>query len=480
MKPLVFPLNMRLDEPTSSDKEADGERLRRACGRYGYGDVSIPVDLLRKLPSLLRKRQFVIDPLFGYVGDGFVLVEFNYGKIYGLAIDIGTTNISLSLLDMISGERVISVDVENPQIVFGEDVLSRVHESMMGKDLHAPLRDGLNKAIRILCGKADVAKEGIVAVAVAGNTIMTHFFMDLPVDYIPVAPYVPVVHHPGFLSNREVKLAVHPDAIIYVFPNAGSYVGGDIVSGILSVGIHREEEAALFVDVGTNAEIVLGCSEWLIAAAGAAGPALEGGISPVGRRAVTGSIHHLRIDRKTKEIITKIVGGGEPLGLCGSGMIDLISELFHAGIIDQRGRFVDGSGKFTISKSPGRELAISEAEIANFLRTKAAMATALSVLVKSVGLTFGDIRRFFVAGALGCGIDVEKARNIGMLPPIEGSRFVSAGNASLRGAEMLLLNRDFYRDIKKITGMITYRELNEDGEFMREFEGARFISDSPG
>jgi len=478
MRPLAFPLSLTISLPVSSDKTADAERLRRSLEGAGFPRVEIPLPLLRELPRFLRaagKNEAMLHPVLGCMGEGFRLIGLRGETVYGLAVDIGTTNITLVLTDMISEKEIDTLDVENPQRDFGDDVLTRVHRSMRGEDLHTPLLNGLNDAVGSLCSRNALLHEDIAAVAVAGNTIMSHFFLNLPVENIPVEPYVPALQSPGILSNREIGLAVSQEAVVYVFPNAGSYVGGDIVAGILATGIYREDEPSLFVDAGTNAEIVLGCRDWLMAGASAAGPALEGGVSAIGRRAGPGSVEHVRIDRDTKEIVLETVGGGEPQGICGSGMIDLVSEMFDAGLIDQRGKFVSAEKEYRLVREKGRELIVSEREIENFLRSKAAMFTALSVMVRSVGLTFHDIGKISVAGALGCGISVERAANIGMLPDVAGGRFVSEGNTSLRGARMLLLDSGWLEDIRKITAMLTYRELNEDGEFMREFPGALFI-----
>lgn len=475
MKGLAFPLCLDIGAPSHSDKRADAERLKMALLEEGYPNVEIPLGILRDLPGLLRKRDFEIVPVIGFTGDRYRIVSLHHERTFGVAIDIGTTNIALSLLDMASGEKVGSGDLENPQIAFGEDVLARLHKSMTGEDLRKPLIDGLNSAVVELCDVNDISRDEIVAAVVAGNTIMTHFFLGLPVENIPVAPYVPAVHEPGFFSAVEIGLEIHRNGVVFVFPNAGSYVGGDIISGVLSTGMHCEGSPCLFVDVGTNAEIVLGCRDWLLAAAGAAGPALEGGISAIGRRAAEGAIYRVGIDGKTMTVIPDTVGGGEPSGVCGSGMIDLISEMFDAGIIDRRGRFLSSSGEFVISDAGGKRLVIKEIEIENFLRSKAAMFTSLSVLAKSVGLNFADIGKFFVAGALGSGIDPEKAINIGLLPDVGRERFLTVGNASLKGAEMFLLDRELIKDVRRISSLVTYMELNEDGEFMREFPGAFFI-----
>jgi uncharacterized 2Fe-2S/4Fe-4S cluster protein (DUF4445 family) len=287
-----------------------------------------------------------------------------------------------------------------------------------------------------------------------------------------------------FSTAGETGLPVNHNAVVYVFPNSGSYVGGDIISGILFSGLYREEDPALFIDVGTNVEITLGCRDWIMVGAGAAGPALEGGVANIGKKAETGTISRVRIDREGGQIAFEVIGGAEPKGICGSGLIDLISEMFSAGIIDQSGKFTeigerivekDGVRSYLLYRSENAELFLNENEIKNFLLSKAAMFSFLYVFVKSVGLSFRDIRKVYVAGALGCGIDPGKAITIGMLPDIPRERFLPLGNSSIGGAAEVLLHRELLKEVGEIASKITYREMNEDADLMNVLQGAMFI-----
>jgi uncharacterized 2Fe-2S/4Fe-4S cluster protein (DUF4445 family) len=486
LNPLAFLIDVAVDAPSPSDKTADADRLIEGLKRQGLNNVQIPLDMMRRLPEELRRKGFQVKLAAGLFEEGPRLLDMGMDRIYGIALDIGSTNMECALLDLASGEKIGTGETENPQISFGNDVLTRVQRSMTGEfsALHKALAAGVNHLISEVCKRHGVSNEDVLAVTVAGNTIMSHFFLGLDVNNIPLSPYIPAVNRAVFARGEETGLAVNKNAAVYIFPNSGSYVGGDIISGILFSGIHREEEPVLFIDVGTNVEITLGCKDWIMVGAGAAGPALEGGVAGIGKKAGHGMISEVTIDNLSGKIEMGVIGGAEPRGICGSGLIALVSEMYSAGIIDQAGRFTgpgngiiekDGVKAYLLHQSGDSELYLTENEIKNFLLSKAAMFSFLYVFVRSVGLTFGDIKKVYVAGALGCGIDPEKAITLGMLPDIPRERFIPLGNSSLGGAEMVLLNRDLLREVDGIASRITYREMNEDSDLMHVLQGAMFI-----
>jgi uncharacterized 2Fe-2S/4Fe-4S cluster protein (DUF4445 family) len=311
---------------------------------------------------------------------------------------------------------------------------------------------------------------------------MSHFFLGLDISTIPVAPFVPVVRTPGFLRASELSLAVNPEAVVYVFPNAGSYVGGDITAGILASGMFQSDRLSILIDVGTNAEIVIGNREWMIVGAGAAGPALEEGISGIGKRAQKGIIYDVEI--RGDSIVCKTFDNAVPEGICGSGMVSLLYELYNAGIIDKSGTLdpagkqvtsVDGEQAFAIACTCEDFLYIKQSEIQNFMKSKAAMFTLLLVLTRSVGIAFRDIASVSVSGALGTGIDAVKAVGIGMLPAWPAQIVRPLGNSSLAGARMLLTDGDLAGTVNEIAARITYKHMHDDPEFMKEYLGAVFI-----
>ncbi|HEX8949539.1 MAG TPA: ASKHA domain-containing protein, partial [Dissulfurispiraceae bacterium] len=394
-----------LDKPTSLDKRADRERVEDGLSGAGVeAPVDMPPDLLKDLPRSLREHDFSITPVVGHTRDRRKLVSLNGRASYGVAVDVGTTNIVASLFDMRGGQKLGLYENENPQIAAGADVLSRAHLAMAGKgdDLHNLLMRGVNETLQGLCRAHGIGCKDVHAAVFAGNTIMSHFLLGLPVDTIPVEPYIPVVNRMDFTEPREIGLDIHRHGIVYIFPNTGSYVGGDIVSGILSTGLHKMKKTSMLVDVGTNAEIVLGCEDWLMVGAGAAGPALEGGVSGIGMRAAEGAIYGVGIEKKGEggvEVKLRTLGDKEPKGLCGSGMIELIAELYRSGMIDPQGRLtgisgrireIDGRRAFVVYESGDRILAMKDTDIENFLRSKAAMFASLYVMVKSVGLGFRE------------------------------------------------------------------------------------------
>jgi uncharacterized 2Fe-2S/4Fe-4S cluster protein (DUF4445 family) len=485
-RPLAFTLNVELPHPSPEDKLADAERLKEALMTLGFSSVSIPLYLLRRLPDELRKNNFSVVVVIGHDECGFRVLDINRSKIYGIALDIGTTTLECALFELDSRKRLDVLETENPQICFGADVLSRVQMAMTGKgmELTESLREGVNRLVLNICSKNDISSKDIYAMTVAGNTIMSHFFLGLDVRNIPIAPYTPAINSAVFCAADEIGISIHPNAAVYVLPNAGSYVGGDIISGMICMELHKQDTPVLFMDVGTNVELTLGCKHWIMVGAGAAGPALEGGVADIGKKAEQGTISRVEIDRRTKAPKLSVIGDGEPEGICGSGLIDLVSELYAANIIDQAGRFnrqekgvimQDGVPAYQLYCGAGRELLFTQHELQNFLRSKAAMFAFLYVFLRLVGMRINDIGKIYVSGALGCGINIESAVNIGMLPDIARDKILLLGNSSLKGASMVLVDSSLLKDVEQIRSLITYREMGEDADLLNVLQGALFI-----
>jgi len=485
-KPFAFFCDVDLVPPDIQDKTADADRLKKELGEKGFHNVIVPLNVLRRLPEELRRNFFSLRLVIGFHEHGFRVLDMGKEKIYGLALDIGSTNIECSLLDLVTEEKIDTASRDNPQMKYGSDVLSRVQHVMSGGDgnLTYELLQGINTLISMICAKNSVRRDDIYAVIVAGNTIMTHFFLGLDVRNIPVSPYIPAVNSGVFPDAGETGLQINQNAVVYVLPNSGSYVGGDIVGGIIFSEIYEEKDPVLFIDVGTNVEVTLGCRDWIMVGAGAAGPALEEGIASIGAKAKPGTICGVKIDRLDKTLRIDFIPGEEPSGICGSGMIELISELYLSNIIDQAGKFVEkaervvgrnGEKSYLLFQAGGKELLLTEHEIQNFLLSKAAMFSFLYVFVKSLGLTFKEIAKVYIAGALGCGINLENAITIGLLPDMPRDKFIPLGNSSLGGAEMILLDRGLLDRIEGLLPMITYREMNENQDLMNVLQGAMFI-----
>jgi uncharacterized 2Fe-2S/4Fe-4S cluster protein (DUF4445 family) len=476
MIPLITVKKIVIPCPSEDDKRADDQRIRDALG---IEPLEIPLSVLRKIP-LHKERE--LSCIVGRTMHGYTLIDESSGPSFSIALDLGTTNLVATLYDNVLQRVVSDTKIENPQITFGSDILTRMHHAMLDKaeELSQCILDGVNTAIGRLCNSSGIDEKNIHAVVAAGNTVMSHFFLGLDVSRIPVAPFVPVVRKPGFFRACDLNLDIHPGALVYVFSNAGSYVGGDIVAGILASGINDAEDPCVLIDVGTNVEVVIGSRDWLLVGAGAAGPALEEGIARIGKRAEKGIIYDIDIqDGKTA---CTTFDNAPPEGICGSGMVSLVYEMYRTGIIGNDGvlnpanRGVEeahGGRSYTLACGPG--LVIKQTEIDNFLSSKAAMFTLLLVLLRSVGLLFSDIRKVYVAGALGNGIDIKKATGIGMLPAWPAERIIPMGNASLRGAQMILKDSSLLAREDALTESITYKHMHDDPEFMKEFRGAIFL-----
>jgi uncharacterized 2Fe-2S/4Fe-4S cluster protein (DUF4445 family) len=478
MTSLITLKKITVPPPTEDDKRADEQRIRDALD---LEPIDIPLSVLREIPSLKGNE---LSCIIGRERQGYRLIDVSADSSYSVALDLGTTNLVAALYDNVSQRIVSEVKVENPQIAYGSDILTRMHHAMLDKaeEIRQCLMDGANSAITKLCDNEGIEGHAIHALVTAGNTVMSHFFLGLDVSRIPVAPFVPVVRKPGFFKASDFHVDIHPEALVYVFPNAGSYVGGDIVAGILASGMYNSDEASVLIDVGTNAEVVIGNRDWMLVGAGAAGPALEEGIAGIGKRAERGIIYDVEMEEGKTDC--KTFDNARPEGICGSAMISLIYEMYRTGIIgndgilnpEHKGVSIQDSDKlYDLSCAAGDGLVIKQTEIDNFLRSKAAMFTLLLVLLRSVGLKFSDINKVYVAGALGSGIDVKKAVGIGMLPGWPAHGITPIGNASLTGAQMILKDSSLLAREDEIIDGITYKHMHDDPEFMKEFRGAIFI-----
>jgi uncharacterized 2Fe-2S/4Fe-4S cluster protein (DUF4445 family) len=382
---------------------------------------------------------------------------------------------------------------DNPQETIGPDVLSRIHfaenENGLGH-LNDLIISGLNSAIAQLCYSQQLTPEHIFAITVAGNTTMTHLFMGLTPRWIIREPYIPVTNNPGVIKAAALGLRVNPRARALIFPNIGSYFGGDLVAGALFSGIYRNRKTSILVDVGTNAEVLLGNENWLIACAGAAGPALEGGVTRMGMPAGPGVIDQIKVDTATLAFDIHTIDDLPPTGICGSGVIDLAAQLFLSGMIDIRGclipavcgsklKIVDGLRHLIVvpaeNSATGADLTISQADLDSLMRSKAAMYTILETITGSVGIAPHELATFFVAGTFGSFVNPESAISIGMLPDLPRDRYQSIGNSSLGGATLALESETYHNEINRIRERITYLELNVNQDFMNRFSAAKFL-----
>lgn len=486
-----------LDPPSLADNTADADRLIRALEAFTAGGfIEIPLDLLQQLPGRLRQAGYELDCLLvedrGHWILNQVVAADDHVPLMGLAVDLGTTRIAVRLVDLRNGETLAETAEDNPQLAIGPDVLVRIHHSQKAggrSELQRLAADGINRAVKTLCDRCDLTPETILLMAVAGNTAMTQLLLGLESHWLIREPYIPAANQPGMIRAREMGIAVHRRARALIFPNVGSYFGGDLVAGILFAGLHQRTDTAILVDVGTNAEVVLGNRDWMIACAGAAGPALEGGMSRMGMLAAPGVIDRVRIT-PDGALEMGTIATETPRGICGSGVIDLAAQLFLRGWVDIRGRLlpercagrcreVDGHVHLELvsaeESATGETLSISQADLDSLMRSKAAMYTILETLTGQVGLTPEQLETFFVAGTFGCFIDPDAAVTIGMLPDLPRERFRPLGNSALGGAVRLLSDASAQDEIRRIQANITYLELNVNVEFMNRFSAAKFL-----
>ncbi len=483
--------------PSLSDNTADAERFEKTLETaLNIQSVDMDIYLLAKLPELIRKNNFKLRCVLFKDHKRWHLAGIT-GKhtdtAAGLAIDLGTTTVVLRLLDLSDGQTLAESSFPNPQISVGPDVLTRIHfaEKENGLEtLKNLIVNGINSAVEKLCKTCNIKPSDIYLVSVAGNTAMTHLLLGLNTHYLIREPYIPVINRPGCQKARELGIKANESAKVFVFPNTGSYFGGDLIAGILYSGINRSENTSILVDVGTNAEVVLGNKNWLVACAGAAGPALEGGVTKMAMVAGPGVIDRLSYDHKTQNFNVHTIEDIPPVGICGSGLIDLAASLFLSGMIDIRGKFIkdvcknrlldnDGFRSFVVifaeDSAKGEDLTISQADLDSLIRSKAAMYTILETIASYVGILLSDLVTFYVAGTFGSLIDARSAITIGMLPDLAESTYKPIGNSSLEGASMILKDCKLMDEIDAIRNSITYVELNVNQDFMNRFSAAKFI-----
>ena len=496
--PVVRSCRVDIPRPSLRDNTGLADRLVRAVkAAAGLADVILPLGLAAGLSELYAGSNFSVRAVCRVEsGIGRVVsVEPDEGPddLFGLAVDIGSTTLVMALVNMTAPAVLDQLTRTNPQVEHGADILTRCHHAEQPGGLErltSRLRQAINQGLSELCHRNNIESGKISAAALAGNTTMTHFLLGLSPRTIIREPYVPVWNLPRDLTASQIGLQIAPAAPVLVMPNKGAYFGGDLLAGLVVAGLNRAERPSLMVDVGTNAEVVLGQGDWLIGAAGAAGPALEGGVARMGMAAASGAVDRVRIDRETHAVSYRTIGDRSAAGICGSGLIDLFAELYLSGIIDFNGKITLRRGhprRVETDEGPafllvppeetanGEPILLSEVEIDILTRSKAAMYTILSTVMKSVGLTFDQLERFYVAGTFGQYIDPRMAVAVGMLPDIPLDRFVVLGNSSLKGAILNLISAQARTEVMDIWRKLTYLEMNVNQELMNRFSAARFI-----
>lgn len=496
--PLATKLFLELPEPNQSDRLSDLERLyRQIRKRDDIPIMQTGLVNIRRLGELLRSSDWKVTVTLGNRNETteIVLIEPSdtSSKNFGFAFDIGTTTLTGQLIDL-NTKKVLGAKITyNRQATFGADIISRIIYAQKEDGLevlHHAIIDGMNMIIKDLIKEHDINLNDVTCCLCAGNTTMLHLLLRVDPTFIRREPYIPTANFVPVVRAAEAGIKINPRGLLACVPGVSSYVGGDIAAGVLSCGMDSAKELTLLIDIGTNGEIVLGNKDWLICAAASAGPAFEGSGVACGMRAVSGAIQRVNINPKDLSVEYTTIGNVKPAGICGSGYIDLLAELLKSGAIDKNGKlrsekntkriregesdkeFVVAFKKETSSKL---DIVITEADIDNLKRAKAAIFSAASVLVKHMGLEISNVEKIFIAGGFGTYLDIEKSVLIGLLPDVKREKFSFIGNSSIVGARQILLSSDAFYHVQDIARKMTYFELSVDSQYMDEYVAALFF-----
>jgi uncharacterized 2Fe-2S/4Fe-4S cluster protein (DUF4445 family) len=496
---------VQIEPPSLSDNTDDLARLKRGLQAQLSADLpqlKIELPVLRKLASVLREAEWkvtlVVETETWVSPDGpprLVDIEpgDSTGSLWGVAVDIGTTSNVVYLVDLLTGRTVDSASDYNHQIARGEDIISRIIFASKPEglgELRGLVLETINGLLRGLVERNGISTEEIYKMTVAGNSTMIHLFLGLIPESIRLEPYITTTNQPPPVTASEAGVDINPLATVDCLPGVGSYVGADISAGVYSSEMCALQDVSLFIDIGTNGEIVLGDCDWLISCACSAGPAFEGAGVRDGMRATAGAIEEVWVDDNTFEASYRVIGDEEPRGICGSGLISLLAEMFISGVMDKRGnlnlgldtphvRESDHGPEYVVAWSSesatGRDITINKVDIDNLLRAKAAVYAGFSVLARSVGIDLSTVGRILIAGAFGQYLDVENAVQIGLLPDMPRDRFKFLGNTSILGAYMALLSNEGRKGISELAQRMTYLELSADNTFHDEWMSALFF-----
>jgi len=503
LDPPVSKLYLELDPPTLEDNISDMQRVMRGI-RQVMPDSREPSydhpELIKILPQALRDADWKITLLLlrgKYKGEPFRIIDVEPGdttsRLYGLALDIGTTTCSGVLVDLNTGKIIAEASGYNGQISYGEDVISRIIYAGRPGGLQAlqeKVVTTINTIIEDICREVIISPADISYIMAAGNTVMSHLLLGLDPKYIREAPYVPSVSQFPLTKAAGLGIHAHPSVRLFLYPCIASYVGGDIVAGVHACQMAKSDQVSLFIDIGTNGEIVVGNRDWMVCAACSAGPAFEGGGIQYGMRASAGAIENFQIHPETYDPMIVTIGRIKPSGICGSGLISIVSELLLAGVIDQQGKFNRSLDHPRIREGRdgweyvlawgqdsliGEDIVITEVDLDNLMRAKGAMYAGYQTLLDSVGLGFEDLDRVIMAGNFGAYIDLEKAICIGLLPDVDRDKFYYLGNASLLGCQISLSDVNRFRERVEVRQLITNMELAENSEFMSYYMASLFL-----
>ncbi|MFZ5453196.1 MAG: ASKHA domain-containing protein [Thermodesulfobacteriota bacterium] len=493
--------SVKLSPPTLTDNVNDLARLEEGLARqHAIPNLTLDFFLLKKLARVMREQEFQVTATLDFSRRRFraphlVNVEpgDTTGRHFAVAVDIGTTTVWVQLLDLSKGEILGHAADYNSQMSYGDDVITRMVYSQKEQGLQKLQKSvvgTINQVLHRLLKQHKLGVEEISHMTVAANTTMTHLFYGIDPKFIRLAPYVPTAGSIPLLRGRDLGLEVPEHVFVYSVSSVSSYVGGDIVAGVLASGLYKEPRLTLFIDIGTNGEIVIGNQQWMACAACSAGPAFEGGGIRFGMRATQGAIEEVSINPDTFEPMLLTIGMAKPKGICGSGLINLLAALMESGLVLPNGKFRDDldtprvrlgdSGReyvlaFAENTQGGQDLVLSEADIDNLMRAKGAMFAGYVTLLEGVGLHLQDLEQVVLAGAFGNFVNIDNAIAIGLLPDLPRDRYQFVGNASLMGATLLAFSREMLEEERRVAEMMTNFELSETPGYMDQYIAALFL-----
>lgn len=486
---------LSLKMPTEDAPVSDQRRIMLALEVLGYGQVTFPVQVLRKLYPLCRDAGFDITVTLVQREFDWVITDVEPGdttaRHYGLAVDYGSTTIVMQLVDLNSGAVIGEVAQVNGQVAYGTDILTRITYALEDPGHRADLRKATTDTFHLLLERltenTGVPAASLPIMVISGNTTMIHFLLELDAWTVFASPFAPVTADPGFFWGREVGLEF--EGLVYVIPAASNYVGGDIVSGLLALELHKKEETSVFFDIGTNGELVIGNRHWIIAGAGAAGPALEGYISKFGMRAAPGAIDSVQI--RGGELTYTTIAGEKPIGICGSGIIDLLAQMRRNGWINMAGILEPEASERIVFLEEEKEYAaiyataeetpdgtiryFSQTDIHQYLDTKAAAYTMVDCILETAGVTTEEISRLYLSGAFPAHSDLESAITIGIFPDLPREKYALMKNSSLEGAKRLLLDRARLAEVKLLAENMYCVQFASVPDFLVRMQAAKFI-----
>lgn len=500
-EPLAKKIRVQCSEPTLSDNMSDWVRLSVELKRALASEkpINMPLSVMQDLPEKLRKANWDVSVILSDTEAGYTVISVEPGNdrpTYGLAIDIGTTTVVVYIINLATGEVVDKKGTYNKQASFGDDVITRIVYAVDSPENFEEIRvaviESINELVESLLAQNNLTQGDLSSAVIAANTTMAQLYLGIDPRYIRLEPYIPTANSIPSAPAREVGINILPEALVHTYPSVASYVGGDIVSGAIVTDIVNSEEIVLFIDIGTNGEIVLGNQDWLVTCACSAGPCFEGGGISFGMRAMPGAIEHVTIDPETLDVSLRVIGKVLPVGICGSGLVDCLAKLREAGIIDRAGNFQlqhsSGSERLRAthddkefvlawaSQSGGdKDVVITENDVKNLIRAKGAIYAGIRSLLQMVAMDFEMVDRIVIAGGFGNYLNIEDSVRIGLLPDLSHDKFEFTGNASVKGARLALLSQRAWNEANQLARKMTYIELSVGTTFMDEFVSALFL-----